>query len=83
MASGELAAAIWSMPSAERSFYMNTKDGSADWETVIIDEYIPALMQQYGVADIHNVVIIGISMGVWAGCEWLLSIQRNLARSPS
>ena len=30
MAKGDFPAAIWSMPSAGRSFYMNAKDGSAD-----------------------------------------------------
>ncbi|MDB9997446.1 esterase family protein [Gammaproteobacteria bacterium] len=67
MAKGDFPAAIWSMPSAGRSFYMNAKDGSADWESVIVDEYIPAVMRQYGITDTNNVVITGISMGGMGG----------------
>ena len=32
MGAGDFPAAIWSTPSAARSFYMNTKDGTALWE---------------------------------------------------
>ncbi len=67
MAAGAFPAAIWSTPSAGRSFYMNTKDGTALWETVIVDEYIPALMRRYGITDRHNVVLIGVSMGGMGG----------------
>ena len=67
MAKGDFPAAIWSMPSAGRSFYMNAKDGSADWESVIVDEYIPAVMRQYGITDTNNVVITGVSMGGMGG----------------
>ena len=67
MAKGDFPPAIWSMPSAERSFYMDAKDGSADWEAVLVDEYIPALMQQYGITESQNVVITGASMGGMGG----------------
>ena len=67
MAKGDFPAAIWSMPSAGRSFYMNAKDGSADWESVIVDEYIPLVMRQYGITDTNNVVITGVSMGGMGG----------------
>ena len=67
MAKGDFPAAIWSMPSAGRSFYMNAKDGSADWESVIVDEYIPAVMRQYDITDTNNVVITGVSMGGMGG----------------
>ena len=67
MAKGDFPAAVWSMPSAGGSFYMNAKDGSADWESVIVDEYIPAVMRQYGITDTNNVVITGVSMGGMGG----------------
>lgn len=67
IAAGDFPVAIWSTPSAGRSFYMNAKDGSADWESVIVNQYIPALMQQYGVTDASNVVITGVSMGGMGG----------------
>ncbi len=67
MAKDVFPAAIWSMPSAGRSFYLNAKDGSADWESVIVDEYIPAVMRQYGITDTNNVVITGVSMGGMGG----------------
>ena len=67
MAAGDFPVAIWSTPSAGRSFYMNAKAGTADWESVIVDEYMPALMQQYGVTDANNVVITGVSMGGMGG----------------
>ncbi len=60
---GDLPAAVWTSPSAGRSFYMDFKDGTADWESVIIEAYIPALMRQYGVSDANDVVLTGASMG--------------------
>lgn len=67
MGAGDFPAAIWSTPSAARSFYMNTKDGTALWETVIVEAYLPALMRRYGIVDRHNIVIIGVSMGGMGG----------------
>ena len=67
MKADKLPEAIWSSPSADRSFYMDYKDGSALWETVLIDEYIPMLMDKYAVTDANNIVLVGVSMGGMGG----------------
>ena len=67
MALGEFPAAIWSTPTANRSFYMNYQDGSADWESVIVEEYLPELMSRYDISGPRQVVIVGVSMGGMGG----------------
>lgn len=60
---GSIARAIWSTPTAGRSFYMNYRDGTQSWETAFMDVYLPALMRKFRISDRNNVVICGISMG--------------------
>jgi S-formylglutathione hydrolase len=67
MALEKFPAAIWSTPTANRSFYMNYQDGSADWESVIVEEYLPELMSRYDISGPRQVVIVGVSMGGMGG----------------
>lgn len=60
--SGALVPAIWSTPSAGRSFYMDYRDGSQHWESVLIDEYLPLLLRSNEV-DPEQVYVMGTSMG--------------------
>lgn len=59
---GELTPAIWSTPTAGRSFYMDYRDGSQNWESMIIKEYLPHLLRSYEV-DRDHVYLMGTSMG--------------------
>ncbi len=60
---GRLIPSVWSTPSAQRSFYMDYRDGSELWERAVMEDYLPRLMDQYGITDPAKVVIAGASMG--------------------
>jgi len=64
--SGAIPPAIWSMPGAGRSFYMNYRDGSADWESILMEEYLPHLLATHNI-DADRIYIMGISMGGMGG----------------
>jgi S-formylglutathione hydrolase len=49
-------------PSAGRSFYLDYRDGSQRWETLLLDELIPAMGSSYRI-DPARVYVGGISMG--------------------
>jgi len=61
---GECPEMIVVTPSCERSFYMDYRDGSQKWESVIIDELLPAVRAKYRTeTDRQRTFIGGISMG--------------------
>ena len=63
---GERAAALPGRPrpDADRSLYLDYRDGSQKWETFIVSELIPHLRAVYGLATGHEkTVVSGISMG--------------------
>jgi S-formylglutathione hydrolase len=63
---GEFAPAIWTMPGVGRSFYINYRDGSAHWESILMEEYIPHLLANLNV-DPERIYLIGVSMGGMGG----------------
>lgn len=63
-AAGDCPEMIVVTPSCGRSFYMDYKDGSQQWETFIVDGLIPEVRNAYRVAaGRENTFISGISMG--------------------
>ena len=51
-------------PSAGRSFYMNYRDGSEAWETLIVTELLDAVRSEFHVTDERKrVAVTGASMG--------------------
>jgi S-formylglutathione hydrolase len=52
------------MPSADRSFYMDYRDGSQKWETFIVEDLIAHMRSSYRVAQgREGTLITGVSMG--------------------
>ena len=49
-------------PDADRSFYLDYRDGSQRWEQFIVDELVPALARDYRV-DPKELYVGGVSMG--------------------
>lgn len=63
-AAGTLPKMVVATPDAERSFYMDRKDGSQKWETVILFNLVDHLREQYRISrDRSGLFIFGISMG--------------------
>tara|TARA_B100001093_G_scaffold227137_1_gene217656 strand:+ start:634 stop:1389 length:756 start_codon:yes stop_codon:yes gene_type:complete len=62
-AKNALSSLIVAVPSARRSFYMDYKDGSEEWETFIMEELIPHLRQKYRLKAEAKTLIGGYSMG--------------------
>ena len=61
---GTIEPVVSVMPSAERSFYMDYKDGSQKWETFILSDLIPYMRANYNVVKgRQGTLITGISMG--------------------
>jgi S-formylglutathione hydrolase len=61
---GELAPCIVATPSCQRSFYLDTFDGSESWETFLLEELIPALRGRCPVeTNREGTLLSGISMG--------------------
>ena len=58
-----LPPAIWSTPSAGRSFYMDYRDGTEMWERAIMAAYLPKITRDFGIDDPRQIVVAGISMG--------------------
>jgi S-formylglutathione hydrolase len=64
MDSGELTPMVVVTPSCARSLYVNRHDGKANWETMLLDELLPALRKDLNVlADRKGLVVLGPSMG--------------------
>jgi S-formylglutathione hydrolase len=62
--SGILPPVVIATPSAERSFYMDYKDGSQKWERFLIESFLPHLRQQYNLqSDRNGTFLFGVSMG--------------------
>jgi S-formylglutathione hydrolase len=60
----ELPPLVVAVPSARRSFYMDYRDGTEKWESLILKEVIPALRKKYGLRkDKGGTLIGGYSMG--------------------
>jgi S-formylglutathione hydrolase len=63
-AAGELPPCLVATPDADRSLYLDYRDGSQKWETFIVAELIPHLRGAYGLASgPDKTVVSGISMG--------------------
>ena len=61
---GTLPKMVVATPDAERSFYMDHKDGSQKWETLILFNLVDHLREQYRISrDRSGLFIFGISMG--------------------
>lgn len=61
---GEAPEMVVATPDADRSLYMDYKDGSQKWETFIVKELVPHMREHYRVnADRSTTFIGGISMG--------------------
>ena len=60
----ELGSGVVVCPSAGRSFYMNYRDGSEAWETLIVTELLDAVRSEFHVsAERERVAVSGVSMG--------------------
>jgi S-formylglutathione hydrolase len=63
-ANGDLPPAVVVTPDADRSLYMDYKDGSQKWDSFIVSELIPYIRSHYNVsAERSKTVVMGISMG--------------------
>ena len=61
---GTLPKMVVATPDAERSFYMDRKDGSQKWETVILFSLVDHLRHEYKISqDRSGLFLYGISMG--------------------
>ena len=76
--SGAIPPAIWSMPGAGRSFYMDYQDKSEHWESIIIKEYLPHLLSIHNI-DIDRIYIMGISMGGMGGLRLAFKYPEKFA----
>jgi len=64
MDGGEITPMVVVTPSCARSLYVNRHDGKANWETMILDELLPAVRKNLNVAtDRKGLVVMGPSMG--------------------
>lgn len=63
-AAGDLPPLIVVTPDAQRSLYMDYRDGSQKWETFIVGEFLSHIRGAYPVSPDHaRTVVSGISMG--------------------
>jgi S-formylglutathione hydrolase len=62
-AAGSLPKLIAVTPNAERSFYMDFRDGSQKWETLLTGPFLDHLRKTYRIAAGRNVYVMGPSMG--------------------
>jgi S-formylglutathione hydrolase len=63
-AAGDLPPLVVVTPDAQRSLYMDYKDGSQKWETFIVTELLSQIRKDYRVSpDRSKTVVSGISMG--------------------
>jgi S-formylglutathione hydrolase len=61
---GKLSKAVVVTPSAKRSFYMDYRDGSEKWETLISGPFLEHIRKTYKVrTDRQGTLLFGISMG--------------------
>lgn len=61
---GLVPAAVSVMPSAQRSFYMDYRDGSQKWETFVVNDLLNYMRANYHVpAGREGTLITGVSMG--------------------
>jgi S-formylglutathione hydrolase len=66
--SGKLSKAVVVTPSAKRSFYMDYRDGSEKWETLIVGPFLEHIRKTYKVrTDRQGTLLFGISMGGMGG----------------
>jgi S-formylglutathione hydrolase len=62
--SGALPPVIFATPSAERSYYMDYKDGSQKWEQFLTGPFLAHLREKYKVwTDRKGTLLFGVSMG--------------------
>ncbi len=65
---GTLPKMVVVTPSAGRSFYMDWKDGSQKWETLVLFALVDHIREQYAVSrDRSGLFLFGISMGGMGG----------------
>ncbi|MGH6986443.1 MAG: alpha/beta hydrolase [Caulobacteraceae bacterium] len=63
-ANGDLPPAVVVMPDADRSLYIDYRDGSQKWDTFIVSELVPYLRAHYNLSkERSQSVVIGASMG--------------------
>ena len=63
-ANGSLPPSIVVMVDAQRSLYMDYKDGSEKWESFYLTEFVPFIQRRFRVSDDRDdIAIMGISMG--------------------
>ncbi len=62
-AAGSLPKVIAVTPNADRSFYMDYRDGSQKWETLLTGPYLEHLRKTYKILPGRNVYVMGPSMG--------------------
>jgi S-formylglutathione hydrolase len=63
-ARGDLPPAVVVTPDADRSLYMDYRDGSQKWDTFIVSELIPYIRAHYNVSpERSQTVVMGVSMG--------------------
>jgi S-formylglutathione hydrolase len=64
LAAGEIAPCLVATPDADRSLYLDYRDGSQKWESFITAELVPHLRAAYGLAaGREKTIVSGISMG--------------------
>ena len=76
--SGAIPPAVWSMPGAGRSFYMDYQDESEHWESIIIEEYLPHLLANHNI-DTDRIYLMGISMGGMGGLRLAFKYPEKFA----
>ena len=65
---GRLAGMVVVAPSVQRSFYMDYRDGSQKWETVLTGPFLAHIRAQFRVtAERRGLYLLGISMGGMGG----------------
>ncbi len=63
-ANGDLPPAVFVTPDAQRSLYVDYRDGSQRWDSFIVSELIPFIRAHYRVSpDRNQTVVTGVSMG--------------------
>ena len=75
---GFIPPAVWSMPGAGRSFYMDYHDKSAHWESIIIEEYLPHLLATHNI-NTDRIYVMGISMGGMGGLRLAFKYPEKFA----
>ena len=63
-ANGDVPPAVIVTPDAQRSLYMDYRDGSQSWDSFIVSQLIPYIRAHYRVSpDRNQTVVAGVSMG--------------------